>query len=96
MLDGERGRVCDHGVVTAKLDLGLQPILERGQPELVQPGDLFLQERLEREVGKRRPAPERERVAQRGGSLRRRKRPRVADEPLEAARVDRAGSTRRT
>ena len=63
MLDGECGRVCDHGVVPAELDLGLQPILERGQPELVEPGDLVLEERLEREIGERRPAPERERVA---------------------------------
>ena len=50
-------------VVTAELDLGLEPVLERGQPQLVEPGDLVLEERLEREVGERRPAPERERVA---------------------------------
>ena len=75
--------------MTTELDLGLQPILERGQPELVEPGDLVLQERLEREVGECRSAPEGQRVAERGSPLRRRERPRVAHEPLEAPRVDR-------
>jgi len=41
MLRGDCGRVRDDGVVPAELDLGLEPILERGQPELVSQDDRF-------------------------------------------------------
>ena len=75
--------------MVAQLDLRLDPVLEGGQPELVEAGDLVLQEALEREVGERRPAPQRERVAQCGRALCGRQRPCVADEPLEPTGVDR-------
>ena len=43
----------------------------RGEPELLEPGDLRLGEPLEREVGERRPAPQAECLAeQAGGSAR--------------------------
>ncbi len=89
VLRGEGGSVGDHVVVAAELDLGLDAVLERGEPELVEPRDLRLEEALVREVGERRAAPERERVPERGGALRGRKRPRVVHEPLEATSVDR-------
>ena len=76
--------------MTAKLDFRLDPVLEGSQPELVEARDLVLQEALEREVGERRPAPQRERVAQSGRALCRRQRPYVGDEPLEPTSVDRA------
>ena len=91
VLRGEPGRVGDRVVVAAELDLRLDPVLERGQPELVEAGDLALEERLEREVGERGPAPERERVAQGCGALGRRQGPRVVHQALEPAGVDRAG-----
>ena len=89
MLCAERRGVGYGGVVAAELDLGLEPVFKRRQAELLEPRDLLLQERLVGEIGEGRPAPERERVAERTGPLGRRKRPRVAHEPLEAVRVDR-------
>ena len=46
-----------------KLELGLDPLLDGGQPQLLEPGGLVLGERLVREVGQRRTAPELERFA---------------------------------
>ena len=90
VLRGQPGGVGNHVVVRAELDLGLDAILERGEPELVEPRDLPLEEALVREVGERRSAPERERVAEGGRALGGRQRPRIVDEPLEAAGVDHA------
>ena len=75
-------------VVVSELDLGLEPVLERRQPQLVEAGDLALEERLEGEVGERRPAPERQGVRERRRALGRRQRRSVTDEALEALRVD--------
>ena len=90
VLRGQPGGVGNHVVVRAELDLGLDAILERRQPELVEPRDLPLEEALVREVGERRSAPERQRVAEGGRALGGRQRPRIVDEPLEAAGVDHA------
>ena len=90
VLRGQPGGVGNHVVVRAELDLGLDAILERRQPELVEPRDLPLEEALVREVGERRSAPQRQRVAEGGRALGGRKRPRIVDEPLEAAGVDHA------
>ncbi len=62
VLAREPGCLGHDRVVVAELDLRLEPVLERGQAQLVEPRDLVLEERLEREVGERWPAPERERV----------------------------------
>ena len=90
VLRGQPGGVGNHVVVPAELDLGLDAILERRQPELVEPRDLPLEEALVREVGEWRSAPERQRVAEGGRALGGRQRPRIMDEPLEAAGVDHA------
>ena len=91
VLRGERGSIGDHVVLAPELDLGLDAVLERREPELVQPRDLCLEEALEAEVGERRAAPEPERVAEPGGALRRWQRPRLVDEPFEPSGVDRPG-----
>jgi hypothetical protein len=88
---GERRRVGDRAVVAAELDLRLDPVLERGEPELVEARNLRLEEALEGEVAERGAAPERERVAKSRRALGRRERLRVVHEPLEPASVDRAG-----
>ena len=41
----------------AKCQLGLETLLERGQPELLEPSGLSLSERLIGELGQRRAAP---------------------------------------
>lgn len=91
VLRGERGRRRDRVVVLAELDLGLDPVLERGKPQLVEAGDLVLEERLVREIRECRAAPECERVAEDAQPLGRGQRLGVVDEPLEPVRVDRAG-----
>jgi hypothetical protein len=53
----------DQRVVTAKRQIGLDAVFERGEPELLEPPHLALSERLVGEVCERRPAPERERGA---------------------------------
>ncbi len=50
--------------VPAESEIGLDPLLERDRAQLLQPGDLGLGERLVEEVRERRPAPERERLAE--------------------------------
>ena len=69
VLRAERRRVGDHVVVVAELDLRLDPVLEGSQPELLEARNLVLQKALEGEVGERRPAPQRKRVAQCGRAL---------------------------
>ena len=45
-------------------EIGIDPVLERREPQLLEPNDLRLGERLPGEVGERGPAPEGERRAQ--------------------------------
>ena len=76
-------------LMAAEREVGLDPILERRQPQVLEPPDLVLRERLVREVGERRSAPEPERLAEavggRGGLFV----ARLLDERLEAGRVER-------
>ena len=73
----------------AELELGVDPLLERGHAQLVQPRRLAPRERLVGEIGQRRAAPERERLAQqRRPRAPPRRRARLAEQPLEAVRVD--------
>ena len=51
--------------VTAERQVGLEPQLERDQPQLLQPRDLVARERLVLEIRQRRPPPERQRLTQR-------------------------------
>ena len=88
MLPHERLQLADDLGMTARGELGVDPLLERGQPQLLQPHDLRLGERLIREVRERRPAPQRQRLAQ---HLRRALRIRAAglrDKPLEPREVE--------
>ncbi len=57
-------QLADQLVVASQSEICVDPLLERGEPKLLEPGDLRLRERLVREVGQRRPAPERERVTE--------------------------------
>jgi hypothetical protein len=69
VLDDERLELAHH-VAAAQLQIGLDPIRERFQAQLVQASDLCLGERREGEVGQRGAAPQRERrpeVVRRGG-----------------------------
>jgi hypothetical protein len=58
--------------VAAELEVGVDPRLDRGHAQLLEPGDLRLRERLVREVRQRPAAPQRQGVAQVQGRLLRR------------------------
>ena len=64
MLGGERRQFTDELAVTADAELDFDAKLEGCQPDLLEPGDRTLRKGLVGEVGERRAAPERERVAQ--------------------------------
>ena len=72
VLADERLELGDQGRVAAERQIGLDALLERQQPELVEPGDLGLRELLVGEVRERRAAPHVERLA--GGGRERRSR----------------------
>ena len=50
--------------VRAQLEVGGDPLLEHAEAQILEPVDLGLRERLQLHVGQRRPAPERERLAE--------------------------------
>ena len=62
MLPGQRLELADQLGIAAERELRLDPPLDRGQAQLLEPGDLRLSERLVGEVGQRRAAPERQRL----------------------------------
>jgi hypothetical protein len=55
--------------VTPQPKVRFDPALERADPELLQPGPLGLCERFRCELGERRPAPQRQRLAESVGRL---------------------------
>ena len=67
VLGHELGQLAALLCVRAEGEVRLDPILAGGQAELRQARDVRLREGLEREVGQRIPAPQRERPPQRGG-----------------------------
>jgi hypothetical protein len=69
VLGHQRLQLPDDRGVAAKGQVGLDPVLHRGQPQLGQPGDLPLGEGLVRHVGKGRAPPQRQPLGQqrRGG-----------------------------
>ena len=73
-------QLAERGPVAAEREVGGDARLEPFQPELLEPPDLGLREVLERHLGKRRAAPQRERGAQRA-----RRGGRVAGVELRAA-----------
>ena len=72
-------------------EIGIDAILERSEPKLLEPLDVDTGERLEREIGKRTAAPQRQRLAQPlRGTLRRARRERPASflgQVLEAMEI---------
>jgi len=62
MLLDESVELTDDERVPARGELALEALLERGEASLLERRDLQLRPRLVREVGKRRPAPQRERL----------------------------------
>ena len=74
--------------VTAQLDVRRDPLLVRDEAQLVQPADLGLRPVVERELGERRPAPEREGAEEQRAALVRGGAPRVCEQLLEPPRVD--------
>ena len=61
VLGDQRFELADHVAVMAEREVGLDPLLERGQAELLETRALVPGERL-RDLGQRGPAPERKRV----------------------------------
>ena len=55
--------------MASELDLSCEPLLECGEPHLLEASDLHLGEPLVGEIGQRRPAPERECLVQLPGGL---------------------------
>ena len=89
MLSYERLELGDQRGVMTEREVGLDAVLERDQPQLLEPRDLVLRERLVGEIGQRRPAPERER-----GSCSVSRRP--AGRPLERLRPSSASRLNRS
>src|SRR5438874_2005648 len=87
MLRDQRLEFPDELSALSESEIGLNPLLERVEPELFETSDLGLRERLECKVGERWASPERERFAQ----LRRAHRglcpSRLLDMPLEESDV---------
>ena len=69
VLGDERLELRHQVVVAAERQVGVDPILERREPQLLEPSDLAVRERLAAKLGERLPVPERERVAQQGRPL---------------------------
>ena len=64
VLRDQRLELADELSAAAELEVGVDPLLERLQAQLLEPADLGLGERLEGEVGERWAAPQRERLAE--------------------------------
>ena len=63
VLGDQRLELADELRVPAGGEVGVDALLERREPQLLQPRALGLRERLVGEVGERRPAPQRERLS---------------------------------
>ena len=95
VLGDERLELADELRVAAEREVGVDPLLERREAELLEPDDRGLRERLVGEVGERGAAPERERLAQRrrgrsaspAGAVRLA----LAEQALEAVQVELLG-----
>ena len=69
VLGHESLELADDLVVAAEAEISFEPALERGEPQLFEPGDLRLCERLVVNVDKRWPAPEGEGLDQQLGRV---------------------------
>ena len=92
MTGDEDFEVGDEITLTPEGEVCVGQLLDRGQVELVQPGDLVLGERVEGEVGERRAPPEAERLTEERRRLERRargeRRARFREQRREAVRVE--------
>ena len=71
MVPHERFELRQHGSVASERELRLETLLERGEPQLLEPRDRGLGERLVREIGERCSTPEPECTTEHvGGGLR--------------------------
>src|SRR5438309_8552305 len=64
MFFDQRLQLADELAVAAEREICLNPLLETGEPQLLEPRDRPLRPRLVRELGERRSPPERECLAQ--------------------------------
>jgi hypothetical protein len=95
MLQEQRLELAREVEVSPQGEIGVDPTLEGGEPQLLEPDDGRLGERFVREVHERRAAPERERGTQQLGrpvrlGIGERATP-LLDEPLEAVEVELLG-----
>ena len=74
----EHLELCEDLAMAARRQVAVDRTFGRGQVQLLEPADLAGRERLPRDVGQRRPAPQRERLARQV----------VRDERREAQRID--------
>jgi hypothetical protein len=88
MLGHERLQLADELLVAAAGQVGLDPLLERYPTQLLEPGNLSLDERFVRQVGQRWPAPERQRSAQLPCRVMGIRIPGLAQQPLEAPEIE--------
>src|SRR5262249_53288801 len=88
VLVDERLELADEIAGAAELEVGVNASLDGVQPQFLEAADLVLRERLEGEIGKRRPSPERKRFAQNLRSPGRVGPPRLRTQQLEAREVE--------
>src|SRR5437773_10009197 len=91
MLRDEPLELADELSASAELEVGVDSLLQRFQPELLESADLALRKGLEGKVAERRAAPQRERLAQRLRTLLRVLLPRLGGELLEAPQIELVG-----
>ena len=97
VLGDEPLELADDVAVATELEIGVDPLRERGEAELVQPPDLRLREVLERELARARSPPQLERAHELLAAL-------LGREPARVRRAQRSkrcastcsGSMRRT
>ena len=64
MLGGQLLELGDDERVLPRRQARIDALLQRGEAQLLEPGDLALRERLELDVGQRRPTPQPERIVE--------------------------------
>jgi hypothetical protein len=92
MLVDEHFELPDELTVPTQGQVCLDAQLERSQAKLLEAKDRRLRERLAREIGESRPAPEAKRIAEQSRSFVGRGKRRLLDELLEAEEVELVGS----
>ena len=69
MLSNEGFQLADDLAMPTERKVVVDALLERGEPELLQPGSLAFGERLVAELTECGPAPEGQRLTERGGTV---------------------------